>query len=206
MAGWKPKVDQPDNPLFTNGENSSMNACVGDNGGPYNLFDYGRGFFDGGHAIVKSAQDYTMPVDLAVYPAAFSYRHAIELYLKHLIFALNMVLETGETFKKNHSMIQLWKAMVDLNAATSVELMEQGAIDRAGELIGYFDAFDPTGQVFRYPEDIQGNRHLADHKLINVEVLRDQMEELQKILERWVHQAADYRDWLLEQKAEYGAE
>lgn len=40
----KPKVDQPENPLFTNGENHQMNACVGDNGGPYNLFDYGRGF------------------------------------------------------------------------------------------------------------------------------------------------------------------
>lgn len=176
-----------------------MNACVGDNGGPFNLFDYGRGFFDGGHAIVKSAQDYIMPVDLAIYPAAFSYRHAIELYLKHLIFALNTILETGETFKKNHSITQLWNTTVDLNAATKAGLMEQDAIDRAGELIGYFDAFDPTGQVFRYPEDIKGNRHLADHKLINVDVLRDQMKELQVTLERWVYQVADHRDYQLDQ-------
>lgn len=74
----KPNVDQPGNPLFTNGENHQMNACVGDNGGPYNLFDYGRGFFEGGHAAVKSAQDYIGPVDLLVYPAAFAYRHGIE--------------------------------------------------------------------------------------------------------------------------------
>jgi hypothetical protein len=33
----KPKVAQSENPLFTNGENINMNACVGDNGGPYNL-------------------------------------------------------------------------------------------------------------------------------------------------------------------------
>lgn len=202
----KPQVDQPDNPLFTNGDNANMNACVGDNGGPYNLFDYGRGFFDGGHAAVKSAQEFVGPVDLLVYPAAFSYRHGIELYLKHLVFALNLILETGETFEKNHSMIQLLQAAIDMNVKTGAHLLEQKAIDRASALIGYFDAFDPTGQVFRYPEDIKGNRHLAEHKLINVEVLRDHMAELKDILERWIYRAADYRDWQLEQLAEFGAE
>lgn len=199
----KPKIEQPENPLFTNGENTSMNACVGDNGGPYNLFDYGRGFFDGGHAAVKSAQEFAGPVDLLVYPAAFSYRHGIELYLKHLVFTLNLILETGKTFKKNHSMIELWKEVVDLSAATEADLLEQEAIDQANQLIGYFDAFDPTGQVFRYPEDIRGNRHLAEHKLINVEVLRDQMQELRDILERWIYQAAAHRDWQLEQRAAF---
>ena len=190
----KPKVEQPENPLFTNGDNVEMNACVGDNGGPYNLFDYGRGFFDGGHAAVKSAREFVGPVDLLVYPAAFSYRHGIELYLKHLVESLNLALITGETFKKNHSMIELWREVVRLNGEIGEKLIEQEAIDRAGELIGYFDAFDPTGQVFRYPEGIKGNRHLADHKLINVEVLRDQMQELRDLLERWVYQVASYCD------------
>lgn len=189
----KPKVKQPENPLFTNGENFNMNACVGDNGGPYDLFDYGRGFFEGGHAAVQSAQNVEASVDLIVYPAAFAYRHAIELYLKHLVLTLNLILETGQTFKKNHKMIDLWKEASKLNEATKLDLLEEKAIDRAGELIGYFDAFDPTGQVFRYPEDIMGNRHLAKHKLINVEVLRDQMRELQGILERWVYQAMEHR-------------
>jgi hypothetical protein len=201
----KPKVEQPENPLFTNGENANMNACVGDNGGPYNLFDYGRGFFDGGHAAVKSAQEFAGAVDLLVYPAAFSYRHGIELFLKHLVFALNLILATGDTFKKNHSMIELWRAVLEVNAKIEPDLLEGEAIDRAGTLIGYFDAFDPTGQVFRYPEDIKGNRHLADHKLINVEVLRDQMAELKDILERWIYRAAAYRDWQLEQIAELEA-
>lgn len=200
----KPKVDQPENPLFTNGENTNMNACVGDNGGPYNLFDYGRGFFEGGHAAVKSAQDSIGPVDLLVYPAAFAYRHAIELYLKHLVAVLNTILGTGKTLDKHHKMIDLWGQVAELNGAVDAELIEGEAVDRAGALIGYFDAFDPTGQVFRYPEDIKGNRHLADHKLINVEVLRDQMAELREILDRWVYGAADYLDWQREQMAEFG--
>jgi hypothetical protein len=52
----------------------------------------------------------------------FSYRHAIELYLKHLIFALNTILTTGETFKKNHSMIELWNEAANLNAAIEADL------------------------------------------------------------------------------------
>lgn len=143
---------------------------------------------------------------LLLYPAAFAYRHGIELYLKHLVFALNTILETGRRFEKNHKMIDLWKDVVGLHATIGQELIEPKAIARAGELIGYFDAFDPTGQVFRYPEDIKGNRHLAEHKLINVEVLRDQMAELREILECWVYQAADHRDWQIDQIKAQGAE
>ena len=171
-----------------------MNACVGDNGGPYDLFDYGRGFFDGGHSIVRAARNRTAPVDLLVYPAAFSYRHAIELYLKHLVTLLNSILDTQKTFKKNHKMLNIWNDVAELNGATKTDLLEKEKIERAGKLIGYFDAFDPTGQVFRYPEDIKGNQHLAEHKLINVEVLQGQMEELQDILETWVYRAMNYRE------------
>ena len=44
-----------------------------------------------------------------------------------------------------------------------------------------------------------------EHKLINVEVLRDQMAELRETLERWVYQGADHRDWQIDQRAQ-GAE
>jgi hypothetical protein len=199
-----PVVDQPMNPLFTNGSNSSMNACVGDNGGPYELVDYGRGFFEAGHVTVEAAKQFTAPVDVLVYPAAFNYRHGIELYLKQLVLTLNRILVTGEGFKKNHSMIQLWRDVASLTARVDGALIEVEAIDRAGVLIGYFDAFDPTGQVFRYPEDVKGNRHLAQHKLINVEVLRDQMHEVQQILDRWYYQAEDFRQYQVDQLAEHG--
>jgi hypothetical protein len=202
----KPKVDQPQNPLFTNGENFHMNACVGDNGGPYELFDYGRGFFAGGHAIVKAAKENVAPVDILVYPAAFAYRHAVELLLKQLTKTLNRVLEARDGFQKHHNMIDLWNEVQSLNQKTRLELADEKDVARAGELIGYFDAFDPTGQVFRYPEGIRGNRHLADHKLINVEVLQEQMQELQSILECWYYAASDYLDWMREEAAIYDAD
>lgn len=198
-----PKVDQPENPLFTNGENYQMNACVGDNGGPYELFHYGEGFFNGGHAIVSSAEKHEAPVDFLIYPAAFSYRHGIELFLKQMSVTLNRILETGKTFGKNHSLKQRWEDVLRMNGEVNADLMDPVSIARAGELIGYFDEFDPSGTVFRYPEDLKGNRHLTDHKLINVIVLREQMKEIQEILARWYYQASDILAWQLEQKHEY---
>jgi hypothetical protein len=200
----KPTVDQPSNPLFTNGDNMHMNACVGDNGGPYELFDYGKGFFEGGHAIVVAAAGNVAPVDWLVYPAAFAYRHGIELLLKQLVLTLNVILESRDGFRKHHKMMDLWREVEALNGKIDTDLISDEMIARASALVGYFDAFDPTGQVFRYPEDIKGNRHLAEHKLINVEVLRDQMKELQQILETWYYQANDYRGWQRDMAAEFG--
>jgi hypothetical protein len=46
-------------------------------------------------------------------------------------------------------------------------------------MMGHFHAIDPAGRVFRYPLRHQGQRAPQDHKLINVEVLRDHMREAQ---------------------------
>ena len=40
--------------LFGHGPNTQLNACVGNNGGPYDFSDYGQGFFDGGTKIVEA--------------------------------------------------------------------------------------------------------------------------------------------------------
>lgn len=200
----KPEVPQPANPLFTNGENFHMNACVGDNGGPYDFFAYGRGFFEGGHAIVRAAQENVAPVDYLVYPAAFSYRHGIELLLKQLVVSLNAILENGEGYPKGHRIDKLWERIQERNEAVEAELIEREAVERAGAIIGHFHEFDPAGQVFRYPEDTDGGKHLTGYKLINVEELCGQMKELQEILERWYYQAGDIRAWQVEQTADYG--
>lgn len=55
----------------------------------------------------------------------------------------------------------------------------------AADIIEDFCQIDPTGKVFRYPEDIKGNKHLTELEVINLEVLRDGMELLHEMLERW---------------------
>ena len=43
-------------------------------------------------------------------------------------------------------------------------------------------------------------------RLINTEVLRDQIQELKDILERWIHVTANFRDWQLAQWTENGTQ
>ncbi|PZU07650.1 MAG: hypothetical protein DI606_16340 [Sphingobium sp.] len=202
----KPKVDQPANPLFTNGENFQMNACVGANGGPYELFHYANGFFEAGHAAIEAARKCTAPVDTLIYPIAFSYRHAIELMLKQMIVKLNLLLGSHEGFKKSHQIDVLWDEVSRLTAEHGHDLIEPDAVERIGAIIGHFHSFDPTGQVFRYPFDRQDNRHLEGHSLINVEVLQVYMHDLQQTMERWYYEAVELRHWQLDEIAQYGVE
>src|SRR5688572_30124182 len=70
---------------------SDKNACVGNNGGPYDLYDYADGYFDATRGLLEialAAPDSNRPwvtIDILVYPICLNFRHAIELYLKYLI-------------------------------------------------------------------------------------------------------------------------
>ncbi len=90
------------NMLFRSGPDFQLNACVGTNGGPYDLRAYGQGFFEGGKAIIQAARNRAAPVDILVYPAAFSFRHGIELYLKHLLENVRSLYD-APSVEKNHT-------------------------------------------------------------------------------------------------------
>jgi hypothetical protein len=179
-----PEVPQKKNPLFTNGRNYHLNACVGDNGGPYDMADYGHGFFEGGQAVIDACKSGNFAVDVLVYPAAFNFRHGIELYLKQLI-AMMSFLNTGKGYKKDHKITGLWDRFLEERKALKERPFDAAEMGEVGEMIGAFWEIDPTGQVFRYPEDIKGNAHLTELRIINVEVLGDYMARLHDILRGW---------------------
>lgn len=172
------------NALFKPAEDYHFNACVGDNGGPYNLASYADGFFDGGHAIVKDVLNGNFKVDVLVYPAAFSFRHGIELYLKHFYQLLAEWNHTSPDYPKNHTIQALW-GHISAGLTKLGKLKNVDKIARAGELIAAFCEIDPSGQVFRYPEDIKGNRHLTELRIINLRVLGEGMTELQSYFVDW---------------------
>ena len=182
-------VDQPKNPLFAAGSDWNLNACVGANGGQKDLYDYGRGFIEAGHAIVQAAINRSIVLDLAIYPAAFSYRHGVELLLKHLIGALGKANGTGEDFPRNHGIDNLMAKVLEINAQIDPPIMEAEAPGRVSELVQSFHDIDATNQVFRYPIGTKNEQHLADYKLINVEVLHAYMVTLYDFLSRWIDQA-----------------
>jgi hypothetical protein len=184
----KTKYNFSPNALFRGGPNTELNACVGENGGPYDLIDYGKGFFDGAQEIVKAVQDGNPMVDLLVYPICFSFRHGIELYMKALVQTVCKFNGSKRTYEKNHSIDEYWIMIVEEFNTLSDRVINKTEIGIAGDIIADFVQIDPTGQVFRYPEDLRGNAHLTGLKLINVEVLSDGMKLLHSILENWYYQ------------------
>jgi hypothetical protein len=174
------------NSLFRPGPDIYMNACVGDNGGPYSFGAYAEGFFQGGHRIFTSAQAEGISPDLLVYPIAFSYRHGIELYLKHLISIASERLRLPIRYNKNHSLQENMTLVTSIPQSAPEWVFDPNIeISIAQDIIEDFCQIDPTGQVFRYPEDIRGNKHLTELAVINLEVLRDGMKLLHEMLAKW---------------------
>lgn len=189
------KYDFSPNALFREGPNTELNACVGENGGPYDLIDYGKGFFDGAQEITKAVQTGNPMVDLLVYPICFSFRHGIELYVKALVKTASKFNGSKRTYQKTHSIDEYWKMIVEEFDKLDDRIIDKTEIGIAGDIIADFVQIDPTGQVFRYPEDLKGNAHLTGLKLINVEVLSDGMKMLHGLLENWYYRLEDTMEY-----------
>jgi hypothetical protein len=187
----KPAYNFTPNALFRGGPVTDYNACVGENGGPYDLIDYGKGFFDGAQEIVVAVKERNGTVDLLVYPICFSFRHGIELYVKALVQTASKFNGSKRTYQKNHSIDEYWTMIVEEFDKLDDRVIDKTEIGIAGDIIADFVQIDPTGQVFRYPEDLKGNAHLTGLKLINVEVLSDGMKMLHGLLEDWYYRLED---------------
>jgi hypothetical protein len=172
-----------------------LNACVGDNGGPYDLVDYGKGFFDGAQEIINAVKNGNVYVDLLVYPACFSFRHGIELYLKALVKCAAELNQSKREYQKNHSIDEYWSILVEEFGLFSDKVLDKSDIAVAAKIIADFVQIDPTGQVFRYPEDIKGNRHLKGLRLINLEVLSIGMDALHGLFAHWYFRIEDVLDY-----------
>ena len=172
------------NSLFRAGPCPTLNACVGTNGGPYDFGAYGEGFFEGGFQIINAIKRGGWTIDLLIYPAAFSFRHGIELYLKHMVHLFDDIAKSGG-YTKTHTLQDNWSAFERQALASKHEAFDQLELSIVKDIIDDFCNIDPTGQVFRYPEDIKGNQHLIGLGVINVEVLEDGMRVLHELFEGW---------------------
>lgn len=189
------------NPLFREDFNSNLNAAVGDNGGPYDFGAYGQGFFEGGFAVIAAARAYKAPMDLLVYPAVFSFRHGIELYIKHFLSELKAQGASNIEYKRDHKLEINWAEFVRAAGDSGFSEFTNEQLRASGKFIDYFCEIDPTGIVFRYPEDLKGNRHLTDVALINLPILESGMRKLFGTFEEWQRELYERRAFLGEECA-----
>lgn len=126
-----------------------------------------------------------------MYPAAFAFRHGIELYLKCFHGELISFLRQDTHVRKNHSIRDYMRMIIELLATTQEKIADPVTIGIVEDIVADFDQIDPSGQVFRYPEDIKGNAHLADIRIINLEVLDDGMTVFRDTVETWIWHLRD---------------
>jgi hypothetical protein len=178
------------NPSFQGVKGSLLNAAVGRNGGPPTTYDYATGYFVAAKSLVDAIyyQGKTAEVDLLIYPVVFLYRHGIELGLKSLVQILPSLWgERYDPSEKNHKLLNEWKTVKDYLAKHSDFDKDNVLIPKVEDILNNLVEFDPTGQVFRYPEDKHGNQHLLEAISINIGVLANDMEFIRSAIDHWHH-------------------
>lgn len=185
------------NRTFMGADPTWANACVGDNGAP-GMVDYAEGFASAANALLDSAiadQGMELTVDTLVYPVCFTMRHAIELFLKKVtvnlaqIGAARCVPLPAFDLLASHDLGLIW-AYVKTHAPATDERLA-GLVSKLDEYVRDVADMDPTGQVFRYPFDLESKKHLTSIGIINFVILKRRFNEIQPLLEELNRTADD---------------
>lgn len=191
-----------ENDLFRRGPRIQLNACVGSNGGPYDLHAYSRGYFLAGQRLSASLDESTMSVDVLVYPLVFLYRHAIELGLKALAQNLPRIWDDDTKIHLTHKLQDNWSRVRPY-------LTREPEFDPNEPVLGFVDRvladlveIDPTGEAFRFPSARSGNLFLQDMSVINVEVFGKAMTTVADAFDYWNGRAEELWDAKCEMELE----
>jgi hypothetical protein len=182
------------NDLFKWGPKTYLNACVGKNGGHHGFDDYSLGYFESGQAIINSAINGEVTVDLVVYPIIYNYRHAIELGLKHLAEVLPPLWnEKKISYKPTHKLVDVWRLIVPyLKRDPSFD--QGGAIAFVDKVIKDIVQFDSDAEVFRFPANRGGKFYLQDSAHINLLISGNILKKVREVFEYWFGKVNDIID------------
>lgn len=123
--------------------------------------------------------------DYEAYPIIFLYRHALELYLKGIIYnsallsALKGTDALGMRLHNNHNLVQLAE---NVNKILLVLFPDNEFIKVTAETLSTitseFSEIDPFSYAFRYPINKQGHYSTKQHQLLNLEAVYTNMNLL----------------------------
>jgi hypothetical protein len=175
-----------------------FNACVGDNGGPYDLYDYAHGYFDATRLLLKSVGKSGLLNDLLVYPICLNFRHAVELFIKYVISDLAKLTRSKAKFRAIHSLEANWSTAMNLIKQSKLDV-KHDEVKLITRVVTDIMEVDPNGNIFRYPESIKGDQHLKDWAIVNLAVVNDFFSSVSKIVEDWHFKIEDRIEAAIEQ-------
>jgi hypothetical protein len=178
MDNW-PK---PGDSLFSYGEDWESEAILG--GPPWDRFlRYAQSYKQAADAVIDSVEDKRTHPDVVGYAVCFLYRHYVELMLKALIAAGMSLEERRAEYPRNeHHIDHLWALCRPLLEKACPE-SDEAETDGVEACMKELAQNDPSGQVFRYGEDSQGQPTLAKPIQFNLGNMRRVMNRLSGFLE-----------------------
>ncbi len=174
---------------------------------------FALGYREAGSSLAARIAEVRGYADYEGYPVLFLYRHALELYLKAIVYRgaklLRLIseenLDTDKLFR-NHSLTRL------LPAIRAIFKQMQWSFDGSGleshddfeSFIRTLDSMDPNAEAFRYPIKTDGQASLPHHFVVNVVEFSERLDRLLGFLEG----AADLigEHWQAEAEARYELE
>lgn len=136
-------------------------------------FGYISSYKDGADYLVDIAIDGTK--DILVFTILFSYRHYLELILKHIY-----LLQDEQGYKTNlqkisHNLDKLFEKVKPLIENKH----KKDYIDLLSETVAYFDTIDRNSYNFRYVSDKKNNQSISpDFKAVNLVNLKKLMDTI----------------------------
>jgi hypothetical protein len=124
--------------------------------------------------------------DYEAYPVMFLYRHAFELFLKHIIYAAAVFAmfadldRSASALKNTHDLPKLSGAAADLLGClfphdASLRLVMDSAMQTARE----FEEIDPESYSYRYPIDRKGLHSTKRHQVVNLRAASEWRSKLE---------------------------
>lgn len=158
-------------------EDDSIIACVGDNGGTYNM-DIKRGFQRTVELLIDILNRRNEVEDILVYPIVYNARHSIELSLKIIIEQL-WKLQRQKGIKKSEEIISKEKRNIhthDIKGLYDI-ICSLSEIDKRipdyykgieGLIKIYY--FDTEGDAFKYESDKEEQPHMIQNGISHISV------------------------------------
>lgn len=160
----------------------------------YELGYYGRAFLEAARTLMRSLRRKRGFSNVSAAPVLFTYRHAIELFMKAIIVGANRPLSATEDddaqlFSElgGHELSRLLPIVRSTFDAAGWEWRWPNnpyveTFDDVAALLSYIETIDPRSFSFRYPIDKRGRRSIAKDVEVPFEVLVAALDALAEAL------------------------
>lgn len=143
------------------------------------LSAFAAGYHEAGKVLVRKMESASGYRDYEGYPILFLYRHALELYLKALVYRGAQLLSLISDEKRDTDKLLTSHKMTRLLPSIEVifktvewqwnsEVSGLNSFDDFADLIRQIEEIDPQSFCFRYPVNTAGEAALPKHLVLNV--------------------------------------